>query len=141
MTEEFGIGKIFENGPLGQRDAVHAAVVLVSSPERVYPGDSLVFTDKAYNRVLPVRDPGPHEDYDEEDEGTENEDNSLKRQAVADPFVPTGSIKAGQLFWAFLIPGSTEGLRHVFEIKDNKETFADPFEPRANAQDSCRGCF
>ena len=82
MTEDFGIGKTFKNGPPGQRDAVHAAVVLVSSSERVYPGDSLVFTDKAYNRVVPVRDPGPREYGDEEDEETEKEDNSLKRQAV-----------------------------------------------------------
>ena len=141
MTEEFGIGKTFKNGSPGLRDAVHAAVVQVSSESIVYPGDSLVFVDGTnYSKVNPIRDPGPQEDYECDEEGERIEE-KLFRQAVADPFISTGSIPRGTYFWAFLTPNSTQGLRHVFEIIENKEEFADPFEPRANAQDSCRGCY
>lgn len=134
---EYKIGETYQSGPGGLRDAVHAAIILVSSEETVYPGDSLVFVEGTnFSKVNPIRHPGPQED----DDGEVIEP-TLERQAVADPFISSGAIEEGTYFHAFLIPGSTEGLRHVFEIKNVKEKFMDVFEDRANAQDSCRGCF
>jgi hypothetical protein len=140
MTEEFSIGKTFKSGPLGQRDAVHAAVVLVKSEEDIYPGDSLIFTDSNFTTVESVRHPGPDGDYETDDDG-ERIEVVLQRQAIADPNVTDSYIKKGDLFWAFLIPGMTVGLRHVFEISGAAVKFEDSFESRANSQDSCRGCY
>jgi len=76
------------------RDAVHIAIVQVTASETIVPGASLELV------------PGSHTFVKETENG--------KGIGIADPFIPEGEIKKGQVFYLFLYPNSITSLTHYW---------------------------
>jgi hypothetical protein len=83
---------------VGARDAVHIAVVGVLAGEDMMPGEEVYFST-ATPTVVYLCDDRPGD--------------NPEPVGIVDPFLP-GHVKRGQRFWLFMLPGSTQALRHAW---------------------------
>lgn len=89
------IGTILEPSDTA-RDAVHVALIPVTSDYRLHPGDRVGL---AHGRIdLVTRD-------------------ATRKVGIVDPFLPE-PVKPGERFYLFLFPGTITGLRHVWTHPD-----------------------
>lgn len=87
----------------GRRDAFHVPCILAEACDRLKAGEYVVFQDEELTRI---------EAADEDGRGGED-----MAHGVVDPFHPGGDwISRGARVWVLLIPGTTSGLRHHFEV-------------------------
>lgn len=89
------LGEKIENMPLGSRDAVHVAVILVSCETNLFRGESVRFVDEAFTKV-----------------GRCNAD---VRHGIADPFSSV-DIEPGKPFLVMLCPEVVGQLTHKFDV-------------------------
>lgn len=114
---------------IGNRDAVHAPVICVTSWHNLAAGQPVKFDDDSLTTVVAC---------DRED-----------MQAIVNPFLEgyTNYLP----FWVLLVPNSTNGLRHVYEVDFKSNNFmrissscihcGSPHCENNHCQDSCRGCY
>lgn len=93
MTVQTNIGQILSDSENIQRDAIHIAVLPVTSKETIYGGMWLRFAFESTTQVLQADDESP------------------SIMGIADPFIK-GPIGAGQRFYMFVLPNTITSLRH-----------------------------
>ena len=84
------LGTPISNPEAAQRDAIHVAVVPVTSEETLSPGEHVGLVDAATNKVS----------------------RNAKKIGVVDPFMTAKKVSPGSTFWLVLYPGTITGLRH-----------------------------
>ncbi len=96
MSDVPEVGKLIEPGE-GRRDAIHVCVAPVEAGERMRPGWRVRLED---GKGFMAR------------EGWSSADNALvlidEIVGIVDPFLPLDKyVQEGEVFWLFLMPGST----------------------------------
>lgn len=110
------IGKTIAYGTQVHKDAIHVPVapVVVGLGQKLYPSQIVTLIDGEAAAIT----------------------NALERPVgIVDPFLPAPVLQ-GEKFWLFLIPGSTQNLRHEWD----HEAFPEP-KPEDYGDDECRGCY
>ena len=108
-----------DEAKLGTRDAFHVPGVLVTTQERLKPGEAVRFTDGYCQWVTGCSDEEKH--------------------AVVDPFLES-DVDNDVAFWVFIVPGMVEDLVHHFSIKGmNTGHTGQEVEPEEE-YDECAGC-
>ncbi len=95
MPQDLKIGKLIAEGDDAARDAIHVAVIPVTSPHIQYPSNRVKLVKGAVDKVRMCDDDDP--DY----------------VGVVDPFL-TGNVPVGTRFWLFLQPNTITALRHAW---------------------------
>jgi len=118
------IGETTPDGELGFRDAAHVPVVLVSSSQKMKPGDSVRFVDQRLTEV--------------------EKSKADVRHAIVDPFLK--SIKQGDKFFVLLNPGLVVKLIHQFDVVVDAPPAPLPYPVPVPEEDDdynsgCRGCY
>lgn len=97
------IAEIKEGMTAGRRDAFHVPCILAEACDTLKAGEYVVFQDDELTKI---------EASDESYRG-----DAETAHGVADPFHPGGDwIIRGELVWVLLVPGTTSGLRHHFDV-------------------------
>lgn len=96
------LGEVVKDGRAGMRDAFHVPAVLVTCSQDLRPGDPVRFSDASGKSVVRVA----------------SWSDSYLIHAVVDPFRlgANRTIRAGELFWALLLPGLAGNLTHNFDL-------------------------
>lgn len=97
------IAEITKAMETGRRDAFHVPCILAEACDILKAGEYVVFLDEELTRV---------EAADERYRG-----DAETAHGAVDPFHPGGDwICRGERVWVLLIPGTTSGLRHHFDV-------------------------
>lgn len=105
-----------ESPEAGHRDAIHVAVIglINTTGKDLEPGTPIKVTGNAAFRIV-TKD---------------------KANAVVNPFLIESVVYGGR-FSAFMMPGTTSGLKHVWESPGIES----PVEYENNDDSGCRGCY
>lgn len=113
MSIQEMIGKILGSW-VDTRDALHVAVVAVTADEDLRAGDRIGMKRNGRAGKLPDEVIG-----------------------IVDPFL-TESVDKGERFWMFMLPGTTENLRHSWSCPQLPD---DILNNDGSGEDSCAGCY
>ena len=102
---------------VGQKDAVHMAIVTVMCHDTLRRGQPVRFIDETFQEVTTC-------EYQPE-----------YRHGIADPFYPEEYIPSGTPFVVLLPPGTAGNLRHEYDLK-----FDDFPQPDYWDDGECRSC-
>lgn len=86
------VGRLIRKDDNARRDAIHIALEPVIAGEDLLPGDHIGFVDGEKTTMARVH-------------------NTL---AIVDPLLK-GTVKTGEMFWAWVYPGTVTSLRHEWE--------------------------
>lgn len=102
--ENLKIGRKQERFMVGERDAIHCAVICLEAGEDAFPGNHVYMMDDTRFGVL-LEGHSPV--------GVKDPKSVRPVVGCVDPFLRR-PVKKGEFVWVFLFPGSITSLRHVW---------------------------